>query len=82
MLKRLFGKKRAAPPNDKTIAAIHEYILIYAKNKTALKLYNQKRNEEQLGRYKKPDNHPKGRWIPDNLMANKTINSVYLRINI
>lgn len=69
-VEQIIWKKRAAPPNDKIIAATHEYILIYAKNKELITLYRQPRNKEQLERYKNPDNHPKGRWIPDNLMAN------------
>lgn len=69
-VEQIIWKKRAAPPNDKVIASTHEYIVIYAKNKDFIKLYRQSRNKEQLSRYKNPDNHPKGKWIPDNLMAN------------
>lgn len=66
----IIWKKRSGPPNDKTIAAIHEYILVFSKNIEVLNLNLKTRTEEQLSRYKNPDNHPKGRWISDNLMAN------------
>jgi adenine-specific DNA-methyltransferase len=42
------------------------------------------RTEEQLNRYKNPDNHPKGPWAPDNLMANvkggRYVKSLYFPI--
>jgi adenine-specific DNA-methyltransferase len=63
-------KKRGGAPNDKVIGATHEYILLYSKNNEMVKIYQKKRSEEQLSRYKNPDNHPKGRWAADNLMAN------------
>jgi len=69
-IEQIIWKKRASPPNDKIIASTHEYILIYGKNINLIKLYRQPRNKEQLSRYKNIDNHPKGKWIPDNLMAN------------
>jgi adenine-specific DNA-methyltransferase len=66
----IIWKKRTAAPNDKKIGATHEYILMYARNISEVELFRQPRNEIQLSRYQNPDNHPKGKWIPDNLMAN------------
>ena len=63
-------KKRSTPPNDKVIGAAHEYILMYAKSLPDVGLNLRKRTSEQLSRYKNPDNHPKGPWMSDNLMAN------------
>lgn len=67
---QIIWKKRGGAPNDKVIGAIHEYILMYAKNVEQLEIFKMKRNKEQLARYKNPDNHPKGAWASDNLMAN------------
>jgi adenine-specific DNA-methyltransferase len=69
-LQCLIWKKRSAPPNDKIVGAVHEYILAYAKDQNTTRLYRRIRGEKNLARYKNPDNHPKGKWAPDNLMAN------------
>lgn len=66
----IIWKKRGGPPNDKIIAPVHEYILVYSKSYSDLKINLKERSVEQLSRYKNPDNHPKGKWIADNLMAN------------
>ena len=69
-LAQINWKKRGGAPNDKVIGATHEYILLYSKNTESVKIYQKQRSEEQLSRYKNPDNHPKGKWAADNLMAN------------
>lgn len=65
----IIWKKRGGPPNDKIIGATHENILLYSKTEN-YKLYKKPRTEVQKGRYSNPDNHPKGDWSADNLMAN------------
>ncbi len=65
----IIWKKRGGPPNDKVIGATHENILLYSKTEE-YKLNKKPRTEEQKGRYTNPDNHPKGNWSADNLMAN------------
>lgn len=69
-IEQIIWKKRGGAPNDRVIGATHEYILIYSKDISQISMSLRTRTEEQLGRYKNPDNHPKGRWIADNLMAN------------
>ena len=80
----IIWKKRSAPPNDKIIGSIHEYIVIYAKNLENVSLNRKSRSKEQLKRYKNPDNHPKGPWAADNLMANvkggRYVESLYFPI--
>ncbi len=66
---QIIWKKRSTPPNDKVIAAQHDYILVYSKG-TDYALNLRKRSDEQISRYKNPDNHPKGPWTPGDLMAN------------
>ena len=67
---QIVWKKRSTPPNDQIIGAQHEYILVYAKNKQMIALNLRERSEEQIGRYKNPDNHPKGLWVAGDLSAN------------
>ncbi|MGF1804238.1 site-specific DNA-methyltransferase [Aliivibrio sifiae] len=69
-IETLIWKKRSGAPNDKTIGATHEYIILFAKNLSQLMINKKPRSEEQIKRYKNPDNHPKGHWAADNLMAN------------
>lgn len=66
----IIWKKRSGAPNDKTIGATHEYIILFAKNLSQLMINKKPRSEEQIKRYKNPDNHSKGHWAADNLMAN------------
>ena len=82
---QIIWKKRAGPPNDKKIGAIHEFILCFCKNEKFENALNwNQRSEKQLSRYKNPDNHPKGVWANDNLMANvkggRYVESLYFPI--
>lgn len=67
---QIIWKKRSTPPNDKVIGAAHEYVLVYAKDSSRLKLNLRERTPEQIERYRNPDNHPKGPWVPGDLGAN------------
>ena len=67
---RVIWKKRSTPPNDQVVGAAHEYLLIYARNVNLVKLNYRERSDEQLSRYKNPDNHPKGPWVAGDLSAN------------
>lgn len=69
-IETIIWKKRNGPPNDKIIGAVHEYILIYAKDFNSVELFLRPRTKEQLNRYSNPDNHPKGLWASGDLMAN------------
>lgn len=80
LLKEIFGeenfvaqilwKKRSSPPNDKIIGANHDYIALFCRNIDSVKLNLKERSQDQLERYRNPDNHPKGVWAPGDLMAN------------
>ena len=56
---QIIWKKRSTPPNDKTIAAQHEYIICISKNILHCSLNLRERTESQLLNYKNPDNHPR-----------------------
>ncbi len=82
---QIIWKKRGSAPNDKKIGAIHEFIIVFCKNGKLESVLNWKqRSEKQLSRYKNPDNHPKGIWANDNLMANvkggRYVESLYFPI--
>lgn len=84
MVVNIIWKKRSGAPNDKAIGSTHEYILMYSKDISKLNLNLKPRSESQLKRYSNPDNHPKGRWASDNLMANvkggRYVESLYFPI--
>ncbi|MFZ2217246.1 MAG: site-specific DNA-methyltransferase [Rhodoferax sp.] len=66
---QIIWKKRSTPPNDRVIGAQHDYILVYVKE--SLGAFNlRKRSNDQVARYKNPDNHPKGPWAAGDLMGN------------
>jgi len=66
---QIIWKKRNTPPNDRVIGAQHDYILVYVRTSVdALNL--RPRSEDQIARYKNPDNHPKGPWVSGDLTSN------------
>jgi adenine-specific DNA-methyltransferase len=67
---QIIWRKRSTPPNDKIIGANHDYIVCYARNAESVDLHLRVRSDEQVNRYKNPDNHPKGPWVTGDLMAN------------
>ncbi|MGB8216001.1 MAG: site-specific DNA-methyltransferase [Candidatus Methanoperedens sp.] len=83
-IEQIIWKKRSTPPNDQVIGASHEYIVIYCKNLELVSLNLRPRTEEQVERYKNPDNHPKGPWTSGDLMANikggRYVKSLYFPI--
>lgn len=81
---QIIWKKRSTPPNDKTIAAQHDYIVCFSKNIITCLLNLKERTESQLSNYRNPDNHPKGPWMAGDLMANikggRFVSSLYFPI--
>jgi len=51
----------------------HEYIVVYAKDRTNLTCNGLHRTEETNSRYKNPDNDPRGPWQSDNLTVGPVI---------
>jgi len=66
---QIIWKKRNTPPNDKVIGAQHDYILLYVK-KDLSGINLRARSQDQIDRYKNPDNHPKGPWVAGDLTGN------------
>lgn len=60
-------QKKFAPQNDaKNVDSSHEYLHLYAKDKSNLKLNLLPRTIEMNARYKNLDNDPRGNWTSDN----------------
>lgn len=58
-------EKKYSPQNDaKWLSDSHDFILVYAKNKTIWHPYLLPRSDEMNARYKNPDNDPRGPWKP------------------
>lgn len=66
---QIIWKKRNTPPNDRTIGAQHDYILLYVK-KDFRGFSLKPRSSDQINRYKNPDDHPKGPWVAGDLTGN------------
>ncbi len=63
-------QKNYSPKNSaEFFSSDHDYVLIYAKSKSELEIGSLDRTEEQEGRYKNPDNDPRGPWKTSDLSA-------------
>ena len=60
----IIWEKDAGRKNDTAISSSHDYVFIYTKNSAAWKKARNllPHGEEQLKRYKNPDNDPRGPW--------------------
>jgi adenine-specific DNA-methyltransferase len=66
-------QKKYAPQNDaKTLSAIHDHILIYAKDLSKWQPNLLARSAESIARYKNPDNDPRGPWKGGDLTSKTT----------
>ena len=65
--------KRVSPANDaKYLSSDHEFILLYARNKSVWRPNRLDRTEEQLKNYRNPDNDPRGPWNSSTCTCNKS----------
>lgn len=58
----IWEKKYTVANDAKYLSDNHDFILVYAKNKTTWTCNRLPRTEEMNSAYKNPDNHPKGPW--------------------
>ncbi|WP_050739615.1 site-specific DNA-methyltransferase [Acetobacterium bakii] len=64
----IIWQKKYSPQNDaKFFSDVHDFVLVFAKNPKKFKLNNLERTEEQLKRYKNPDNDYRGKWTSSDL---------------
>lgn len=64
-------KKYAVKSDSDYFSESHDFILIYAKNRSEFKLGRFSRTEEQDARYSNPDNDPRGPWTSGPLQRNE-----------
>ena len=64
-------QKTVSRDNRTAISTSHEYILVYAKNKKSFLSHRNKLEapDSRRGRYKNPDNDPRGPWASGDLTA-------------
>ena len=67
----VWQKAYVANMTAKFISNTHDHILIYCKNSTAIRLGRFERTQEQIEKFKNPDNDPLGPWKAENLSAGK-----------
>jgi len=63
----IWQKKQSASNDSKYISSTHEYVLVYAKNKSKWQSNLLPRTSEIDSRYKNPDNDFRGNWISSDL---------------
>jgi adenine-specific DNA-methyltransferase len=49
----------------------HDHVLVFAKKPDGLKIGKLPRSEEQIAKFRNPDNDPRGSWKAENLSAGK-----------
>lgn len=66
-------QKKVSPSNDaQWFSYDHEYVLVYAKDKSIWRPNRLKRSEAQTKYYTNPDNDPRGDWNSATYTSNKT----------
>ena len=53
------------------LSDMHDFILVYARDRNSVKVHSWARTEEQLEAYKNPDSDPRGAWRAQDLSASK-----------
>ncbi|WP_375661407.1 site-specific DNA-methyltransferase [Bartonella sp. CR127HXZ] len=73
-INNIIWQKKYAPQNDaKWLSDNHDFVMVYAKDKTVWRPQLLPRSSDMDARYKNPDNDPRGPWKSDNLSV-KTMN--------
>lgn len=92
MMDELFGRenfvatmiwqKRFSRSNDAIVSVSHDYVAVYARDKSRLAWNRLVSTEEQSGRYSNPDNDPRGPWSSVSFNApNSRPNLTYLIVS-
>ncbi|RRS01098.1 site-specific DNA-methyltransferase [Aquabacterium soli] len=67
----VWQKRYVSNATAKWLSDMHDFIVVYAKNKETLKVNSLERTEEQLAAYKNPDKDARGVWRAQDLSASK-----------
>jgi adenine-specific DNA-methyltransferase len=68
----IWQKKYTVANDAKWLAENHDHVLVYALDKEIWRPYRLGRSSEMDGRYRNPDNHPKGPWKATPIYAKRT----------
>lgn len=67
----VWQKRYVSNVTAKWLSDMHDFVLIYAKQRDLVKVQAWERTKEQLSAYKNPDNDPRGVWRAQDLSASK-----------
>ena len=67
----LWQKRYVSNVTAQFLSDMHDHILVYARQKEAVRVNKLPRTEEQLKDYKNPDSDPRGPWRAQDLSASK-----------
>lgn len=71
-INNVIWQKKFSPQNDaKWLSDNHDFIMVYAKNKSLWKPNLLPRSEEMNARYKNPDNDPRGPWTSGDISVKR-----------
>ena len=71
-INNIIWQKKYSPQNDaRYLSDMHDFIIMYSKNKNSFKRNLLPRNDEQNNRYKNPDNDHRGVWKSSDLSAKR-----------
>ncbi len=79
---QIIWQKVYAPKNTADwFSEDHDYVLVYARNKSSWHPEKLARTEEMEARYKNPDNDPRGPWKAENMSARNRYDAGVYAIN-
>ncbi len=67
----VWQKRYVSNVTAKWLSDMHDFILLYARDRESVSVASWERNEEQLAAYKNPDNDERGPWRAQDLSASK-----------
>ncbi|MER8472748.1 site-specific DNA-methyltransferase [Mesorhizobium sp. M1328] len=67
----VWQKRYVSNVTAKWLSDMHDFVVVYAKNRENVKINSWTRTPEQLEAYKNPDNDPRGVWRAQDLSASK-----------
>lgn len=67
----VWQKRYVSNVTAKWISDMHDFVVVFARNREALSVNGWERSEEQLEAYRNPDNDPRGPWRAQDLSASK-----------
>ncbi len=68
----VWEKKYSPQPNAIWLSDSHDYVTVFAKEKSVWRPFALPRTEEMDNRYKNPDNDPRGQWKPQDFTISLT----------